>query len=105
MTRKINTKNLYKLLRNTMLIVSFLCLLVGAIYTINYDGIAHRAFTNTQDCLNDFPSLISELCGVYYKELSTVQNIIYISLAVGFGLPMAFFGIKTIINYVTKEDK
>lgn len=106
MARKINTHNLYKLIRNTTLVVSFLCLLVGAIYAINYDGISKRAFDYSQDCYRRFsPATFVESCELLNGDLGAVQNIIYISLAVGTGLPVAFFGVRAIINYVTKEDK
>jgi TRAP-type C4-dicarboxylate transport system permease small subunit len=106
MVRKINTKNLYKLIRNTVFVISFLCLLAGVIYRINYNGIESRAYKYSQDCYARFsPAPFVESCEFAFRDLKTVDDIIYISLPVGFGLPIAFFVVRAIINYVTKEEK
>ncbi len=104
MSRKLDKKRLYIVVRFLVVLVSVLSIGVASLYLLNYDKIAHNAYLNTLECQSRFSGVNSPgVCGWYYKDLAQVSSIIWYGFGIGFSLLVLFFGGTKLYDFLFPE--
>lgn len=107
MTRKIDTKRVYKLIKFMVLLISSLSIIYGSYFAFTIDNREKIADDLKEKCVIEYEDNIykSLVCDSYWKNFIEENKGMKRSFWIGICLPILLFGSKVLINFIDPKQK